>query len=302
MDISQYQLTELIGHSEQCQIFDNGEITSARRYLFEVDGVTKFYPSMTTILGGTKPPDSRNFLKRWREEEILAGRDPDEGAKRGNIIHEAAEELLLTGNVDLSKIPESVMPFWTALLPIFGEIELVIAVETPVYHPIAKWGGRIDLLVWMNGKIVLLDFKTKKKKTIIDEEGTKYYSFNAPTGNRRFCEGLVCEKRIQRDDLGQYHILTRPAKTNMAFVDKPPYADDYKLQLSAYMCALRYHNPWMREFPCEGELLFTSQDGKLYRMVLTLEEMAEHWSLFVDRARVYHAKHPLVQYWQTEAA
>lgn len=299
MDIKDFAIKKLNGYSQQCVVVDGTETTKARRYLFTENNQTLYYPSMTTILSGTKGEFNKNFLKDWRAKEIAAGRNPDEGSDRGTLIHEAAETLLLSGSFDRETLPDSVKPYWDALQPIFDEIEIVLAVETPIYHPKAKWGGRIDLLVWMNGKIVLLDFKTKSKKIVVDEENNQYYCYNKPQTDRRYCQDRVCERIVGKDDENRWHITSRKAKTKAPFIDKPGYVDDYRMQISSYMAGLLYHNHFMTEFELESELLFTSQDGKLYRMVLTLDEMKKEWKKFLKRAKVYHQQHRLVKYWET---
>lgn len=51
-------------------------------------------PGVTSILAVGDTQEDKERLENWRRREIEAGRDPDEGRKRGSIVHAAMEDVI----------------------------------------------------------------------------------------------------------------------------------------------------------------------------------------------------------------
>jgi|Deesub1362A_J573_1020465.scaffolds.fasta_scaffold00751_27 hypothetical protein len=127
-------------------------------------------PSVTTIINQNLGWNKAQLIA-WARREALAGNDPDkirdQAADRGTIAHGMIEELL-TGKpfdrseyapADLEKAERSVEGFreWMSRY----DLE-VLETERALVHPVLRYGGTIDLLAMLDGKLAIIDFKTSK--------------------------------------------------------------------------------------------------------------------------------------------
>lgn len=62
-------------------------------------GLDLVVPGVTSLLSHDATPEELERLRRWREQELAKGRDPDAGRKRGTRVHARLEEYIRTGTL-----------------------------------------------------------------------------------------------------------------------------------------------------------------------------------------------------------
>lgn len=111
------------------------------------------YPSVTRILDATMAPEKRAALNAWiervgREE---AERIKSEAIARGNGIDQCVEQWKETGKADDARI--------AAYLDGYE----IVAHEMTVSSDMHQYQGRLDAVLRMNGRNILVDFKGSGK-------------------------------------------------------------------------------------------------------------------------------------------
>lgn len=126
------------------------------RRVYEVEGV--HYPSVTTILKHTKVDGYA--LKKWKSNATAADlaevdRKRDAGAARGRIVHDVLENYWKTGVSQEQLAPM----WWASLWPLLQRVTDPVLIESAIWHPLG-FAGTVDALVYLDGKLTLLDWKT----------------------------------------------------------------------------------------------------------------------------------------------
>lgn len=125
-------------------------------------------PSVTTILDRTKPEESKQALKEWRQRvgEQRAQQITTEAANRGTRMHKWLENFILTGDPGTPGThPESQRSHRMAMKIIasgFANVEEVWGNEVPLYFP-ELYAGTTDCVGVHNGDQAILDFKQSNK-------------------------------------------------------------------------------------------------------------------------------------------
>ncbi len=139
-----------------------------------------FYPSVTTVLGGTQPPEAKAALEGWRTS--LGAAKADAASKRatdrGTNVHLLAERYLKKQNVqapiDGKPVPQMDLAAFNALRLKLDKVDEVWGQECALYSTSLEVAGRCDLVGKYKGVPVIVDFKTagriKGKKDIADYE------------------------------------------------------------------------------------------------------------------------------------
>lgn len=105
-------------------------------------------PSVTTIM---KPLS--NALYKDIEEKVLS-----KAANKGTTVHNAIENYCKFGITDIENEYEG---YFNAYLDWYKKVSpQIIANECKVYHRYMLYAGTADMLVIIDGKVILIDFKT----------------------------------------------------------------------------------------------------------------------------------------------
>lgn len=120
-----------------------------KRHIYTLGG--QILPSVTTVM---KPLDEA--LYRGIDESVM-----QMAAERGTAIHNAAENFALYGIEDIEPryegYFEAFLKFWEEQSP------EPLATESRVYHKFLRYAGTADLPCVIDGKKVLIDYKTCSK-------------------------------------------------------------------------------------------------------------------------------------------
>lgn len=109
-------------------------------------------PSVTTILGGTRPLEQQVKLQKWRDKHSAS-----ESTNRGTRFH-ALVEAHFSG--EDPACPEDLIPFWQPARQVVLALDQIFAVEEAVYHPELRYAGTPDVIALWREKVTLIDWKT----------------------------------------------------------------------------------------------------------------------------------------------
>lgn len=116
------------------------------RHIYTMDG--QILPSVTTLM---RPLD--NELYKGIDEEIMRM-----AAEKGTAVHNAAENYVLYGIEDIEPkycgYFEAFLKFWEENKP------EPLATESRLYHKVLRYAGTADLPCVIDGKKILIDYKT----------------------------------------------------------------------------------------------------------------------------------------------
>jgi genome maintenance exonuclease 1 len=127
----------------------------------------KFYPSITTILGGTMPQEKAKALKSWQNSlgKEKAAKVTKDAADNGTVIHTLTErflkkeELVRPGD----NFTTDNMAGFNALKLKLKKIDEVWGLEVPLYSDLIEVAGRCDCVGVYRGKPSIIDFKTSMR-------------------------------------------------------------------------------------------------------------------------------------------
>lgn len=136
----------------------------------------EFYPSITTILGGTMPEEKQVALKKWQNSlgVAKAAKFTADAANNGTKVHLLAErflkqEPLVQPGDDFSQADHN---GFNALKLKLKRVNEVWGQEMSLYSDLIKVAGRCDCVGIYDGTPCIIDFKTstrlKSKKDIED--------------------------------------------------------------------------------------------------------------------------------------
>jgi CRISPR/Cas system-associated exonuclease Cas4 (RecB family) len=123
----------------------------------------KFYPSITTVLGGTTPPEKADALKNWQASlgMDVAQKKTQEAADRGTSVHLMIERYLKKEPViQGEKFDSSIITSFNGLKLKLNAIEEVWGQEVALYSDLLEIAGRCDCIGVYKGKECIIDFKT----------------------------------------------------------------------------------------------------------------------------------------------
>lgn len=117
-----------------------------KSHIYRLDGVE--IPSVSRVMEPLKASSYAGI-----GEKTLA-----RAADKGSSVHNSIENWLKFG---IDDIPEEHRPYFEGFLAWWDEYRPeVVASEVKTYHKLMRYGGTIDLLAYIGGKLTLIDFKT----------------------------------------------------------------------------------------------------------------------------------------------
>lgn len=117
-----------------------------KSHIYRLDGVE--IPSVSRVMEPLKASSYAGI-----SEKTLA-----RAADKGSSVHNSIENWLKFG---IDDIPEEHRPYFDGFLEWWNEYQPeVVASEVKTYHKLMRYGGTIDLLAYIGGKLTLIDFKT----------------------------------------------------------------------------------------------------------------------------------------------
>ncbi|KAF6244388.1 PD-(D/E)XK nuclease family protein [Nitrosopumilus sp. b2] len=133
----------------------------------------KIYPSISTILSSTASDEKKNGLSAWRENEPAHEYITAQSQHIGTQSHKIIEDYL-SRNLNLEEFDLLPIAHFNNLKPFLENISDVICIEQRMYSDKLKVAGTSDLIARYNGKLSIIDYKTKRKPQV-DEYMYEYY-------------------------------------------------------------------------------------------------------------------------------
>ncbi|AJM92490.1 PD-(D/E)XK nuclease family protein [Nitrosopumilus piranensis] len=133
----------------------------------------KIYPSISTILSSTASDEKKNGLSAWRENEPAHEYITTQSQHIGTQSHKIIEDYL-SRNLNLEEFDLLPIAHFNNLKPFLENISDVICIEQRMYSDKLKVAGTSDLIARYNGKLSIIDYKTKRKPQV-DEYMYEYY-------------------------------------------------------------------------------------------------------------------------------
>ncbi len=120
------------------------------------------YQSVTTFLSSM----GAEYIKEWKSAvgELEAKRVSEKAATRGTQVHECLEQYVLNRTVDTKTLNFLAKPIYNNFIGELNKVDVIRAVEYPLYSDIMRLAGTIDLLANYDGVLSTIDFKTATKK------------------------------------------------------------------------------------------------------------------------------------------
>lgn len=128
-----------------------------------------FYPSITTVLGGTEAPEKIASLENWRKSlgHEAAAAVSKKATDHGTNVHLLAERYLKKEQIDApiggEPVPQSDMAAFNALKLKLNKIDEVWGQEMALFSDTIEVAGRCDLVGVYKGEPVIVDFKTASR-------------------------------------------------------------------------------------------------------------------------------------------
>lgn len=223
-----------------------------RRYLIE--GTETYYPSITTVLGGTSDKTS---LFEWRKRvgEEKANAISRAACNRGTSMHKLCERYLL--NEDLGEMPTDDTEFedisngdWTAgefmfrnIRPALDRMDNVRVLEGRLYSHALGVAGTVDCISEIDGELAVVDFKTSRRMKYKDGiedyflQGcfyfTAYYEITGELPKQvtiliSVQDGTLCEYTISGKEIIMYTEILKRRIRQWHYKNKMPVPEGAK--------------------------------------------------------------------------
>ena len=128
------------------------------------------FPSITTVLGLSEPPEKQAALKRWQDSlgAVQAAKKSKEATDHGTAVHLLAErflkgEELLAPDEQGNPIPQQAIAGFNALKLKLKQINDVWGQEQSIYSPTLAVAGRFDCIGEYKKVPSVIDFKTASR-------------------------------------------------------------------------------------------------------------------------------------------
>ncbi|GFW99896.1 mitochondrial genome maintenance exonuclease 1 [Trichonephila clavipes] len=139
----------------------------------ELEKRSKSYvPSVSKILENTMPQESAERLRRWKENIIkelgVEGfqKYQEDILKNGQNLHTCINAYLGSTPKPEIQVEEAIAGHWESLRNIFTHISDIKLLEERISHPFLCYKGIVDCFARYKGKLVVIDWKTSKKKKL----------------------------------------------------------------------------------------------------------------------------------------
>lgn len=133
----------------------------------------KYYPSITTMLGGTIEPEKKKYLDNWKARVGTkeAQRVSEAACNRGTNTHLMLERFLRNEDPQLDTFPPEHVKVFNSLRLEVKKINKVYGQEVVLYSDILGIAGRCDLVAEYKGVLSIVDYKTSTRVKSADEIG-----------------------------------------------------------------------------------------------------------------------------------
>lgn len=188
----------------------------------------KYYPSITTMLGGTIEPEKKKYLDNWKARvgSKEAQRISEAACNRGTNTHLMLERFLRNEDPQLDTFPPEHVKVFNSLRLEVKKINKVYGQEVVLYSDILGIAGRCDLIAEYKGVLSIVDYKTSTRVKSADEIGDYWIqcAFYAMAHNEMF--GTNIEKLV----------IMMGVENHLPMIFRKTIDDELLLKLSERTC------------------------------------------------------------------
>jgi len=120
------------------------------------------YPSVTSFLKKIQSPQKQQQLQHWKDTEEYSNYITKQAIDVGNETHKLIEDYL-KNKPTIEMMEYMSIQHFERLKPFLHKITEVHGVEEMLYSDVLKLAGTADGIVKYDGKLSLIDYKTKRK-------------------------------------------------------------------------------------------------------------------------------------------
>lgn len=123
------------------------------------------YPSITSILGHTQPPETAAWIDKWKAR---VGNDKAEqvrnaAANRGTNVHLMLEQYVRGEEVSAAKFPPEHVKIFNSLKASLARLGNVVGQEVALFSSAFEVAGRCDMIAEYDGELCIVDYKTSTR-------------------------------------------------------------------------------------------------------------------------------------------
>jgi len=123
------------------------------------------YPSITTILGHTQPPETATWIDKWKAR---VGNDKAEqvrnaAANRGSNTHLMLERYVRGEDIGASQFPAEHVKIFNSLKASLTHVNVVVGQEVALFSSAFEVAGRCDMVAEYDGELAIVDYKTSTR-------------------------------------------------------------------------------------------------------------------------------------------
>ena len=143
-DYKDYKTEQVIGR----RFYDLGEIG--------------LFPSITTVLGHTPPPETTAWLSAWKARvcESEAARKSKAATDRGTNVHTMLERFVRGEDIRRTEFPDDHVRVFNSMKLELSKINAVVGQEMVLYSKTLGVAGRCDMVAEHQGELSIVDYKT----------------------------------------------------------------------------------------------------------------------------------------------
>ena len=143
-DYKDYKTEQVIGR----RFYDLGEIG--------------LFPSITTVLGHTPPPETTAWLSAWKARvgESEAARKSKAATDRGTNVHTMLERFVRGEDIRRTEFPDDHVRVFNSMKLELSKINAVVGQEMVLYSKTLGVAGRCDMVAEHQGELSIIDYKT----------------------------------------------------------------------------------------------------------------------------------------------
>lgn len=143
-DYKDYKTQQVLGR----RFYDLGEIG--------------LFPSITTVLGHTPPPETTAWLAAWKARvgESEAARKSKAATDRGTNVHLMLERFVRGEDIRKDQFPDDHVRVFNSMKLELTKVNAVVGQEMVLYSKTLGVAGRCDMVAEHQGELSIVDYKT----------------------------------------------------------------------------------------------------------------------------------------------
>jgi ATP-dependent exoDNAse (exonuclease V) beta subunit len=123
------------------------------------------YPSITSILGQTQPPETADWINKWKARvgNEKAEQVRNAAASRGTNVHLMLERYARGEDIIASQFPPEHVKLFNSLKASLSRVTTIVGQEVALFSAAFEVAGRCDMIAEYDGELCIVDYKTSTR-------------------------------------------------------------------------------------------------------------------------------------------